>query len=226
MASLVWSVCAGVLVSVGFTSSGVAEPARPASEVAQADGQTDAALGPGASRRVDRAQRHDPALGYVHAFGGLALGRGLRFNNPYRLERVLGDSPESLSLSATYIDISLGVAQGDPTRLQHGVSAHLSTALTGIRQEVLTPSYRLLYRPASAWLWTGRLGIPLVLEPDVTAGVEFGAGAVWHFLAGLGIYTELIGSLFFGAATLDKDRTTIPMLSGQLGLWADYEVFE
>ena len=56
-------------------------------------------------------------------------------------------------------------------------------------------------------MWTGRLGVPVVLEPDVTAGVELGAAAVWHFLAGLGIYAELIGSLFFGAATLDKDRT-------------------
>jgi hypothetical protein len=212
MASLVRSVRALVLVSLGLTSSGVAEPGRSAGEAA--------------SRRVDRAREHDPARDYVHAFGGLALGRGLRFNNPYRLERVLGDSPESLSLSATYIDFSLGVAQGDPTGLQHGVSAHLSTALSGIRQEVLTPSYRLLYRPASPWLWTGRLGVPLVLEPDVSAGVELGAGAVWHFLSGIGVYAELIGSLFFGAATLDKDRTTIPMLSGQLGLWADYEVFE
>lgn len=214
MASLLRSVraLALVLVSIGSTGTGAAEPARAAGE--------------SASRRVDSAQRHDPARDYLHAFGGLALGRGLRFNNPYRLERVLGDSPESLSLSATYIDFSLGVAQGDPSGLQHGVSAHLSTALSGIRQEVLTPSYRLLYRPVSPWMWTGRLGVPVVLEPDVTAGVELGAAAVWHFLAGLGIYAELIGSLFFGAATLDKDRTTIPMLSGQLGLWADYEVFE
>lgn len=225
MESLVRSLCAGLLVSLAVSSSGLAEPARPAGEAGP--GRADSAgQGPRASRRVDSEQRHDPAADYVHAFGGLALGRGLRFNNPYRLERVLGDSPESLSLSATYIDLSLGVAQGDPTGLQHGVSAHLSTALSGIRQEVLTPSYRLLYRPASPWLWTGRFGIPVVLEPDVTAGVELGAGAVWHFLAGLGVYAELIGSLFFGAATLDQDRTTIPMLSGQLGLWADYEVFE
>lgn len=214
-----------MLVSLWFASPALAEPARGLG-AGGADRADDTEQGPRASRRVDREQRRDPAADYVHAFGAVALGRGLRFNNPYRLERVLGDSPESLSLSALYIDLSLGVAQGDPNGLQHGVSAHLSTALTGIRQEVLTPSYRLLYRPASSWLWTGRVGVPVVLEPDVSAGAELGAGAVWHFLAGLGVYAELIGSLFFGAATLDKDRTTIPMLSGQIGVWADYEVFE
>lgn len=221
--NLAIGLCAGLL-----SSSSLAEPARALSPnpAARRTSERATADGPSASRRVDAEQSRDPAADYVHAFGSLALGRGLRFNNPYRLERVLGDSPESLSLSAMYLDFSLGVAQGDPTGLQHGVSAHLSTALTGIRQEVLTPSYRLLFRPASRWLWTGRLGIPLVLEPDVSAGVELGAGGIWHFLAGLGVYAELIGSLFFGAATLDEDRTTIPILSGQLGLWVDYEVFE
>ena len=227
MVALVRRVHVLLFASLGLTNPSQAEPAQrqsqaePARETAPA-----AAEGPRASQRIDHEQHREPARDYMHAFGALAFGRGLRFNNPYRLERVLGDSPESLSLSATYLDFSLGVAQGDPMGVQHGVSAHLSTALTGIRQEVLTPSYRFLFRPASSWLWTGRLGVPLVLEPDVTAGVELGAGGVWHFLAGLGVYAELIGSVFFGAATLDKDRTTIPMLSGQLGLWADYEVFE
>lgn len=228
MAFLLRNLGIGLFASL-LSSSSLAEPPR-ASEAAKAEAPATseglASLGPSASRRVDAEQSRDPGEDYIHAFGSLALGRGLRFNNPYRLERVLGDSPESLSLSATYLDFSLGVAQGDPTGLQHGVSAHLSTALTGIRQEVLTPSYRLLFRPTSRWLWSGRLGIPLVLEPDVSAGVELGASGVWHFLAGLGIYAELIGSLFFGAATLDEDRSTIPMLSGQLGLWVDYEVFE
>ncbi len=179
-----------------------------------------------AEARVARERAEFQAFDYLHWFGSLAMGRGLRFNNPYRLERVLGKTPESLSLSALYFDAAAGVAQGDPTGLQHGLSMHLAVALTGIRQEVLTPSYRLLFRPKSAWLWTLRLGVPVVLEPDVTLGAELGAGAVWHFLAGLGIYGELIGSLFFGAATPSQDRTTIPMVSAQLGVWVDYEVFE
>jgi hypothetical protein len=40
----------------------------------------------------------------------LAVGRGLRFNNPYRLEKPLGDTAESVSLAATYLDIGGGVA--------------------------------------------------------------------------------------------------------------------
>ena len=31
------------------------------------------------------------SAGYRHWLGGAYLGRGLRFNNPYRLRRVLGD---------------------------------------------------------------------------------------------------------------------------------------
>jgi hypothetical protein len=187
---------------------------------------SDASAAAALEARVERERARDVQADYFHFFGALALGRGLRFNNPYRLERVLGASPESLSLSALYLDLSAGVAQGDPNGWQHGVSAHLSTALTGIRQEVLTPSYRLLLRQRSRWQWSGRLGVPIVLEPDVTAGIEAGAGVVWHWLSGLGLYAELIGSLFFGAATLDKDTTTIPILALQFGTWLDYEVWQ
>lgn len=194
--------------------------------VAREPAQADTDPVPEGPRRIEVERKRDVAATYVHGFGGLSLGRGLRFNNPYRLEHVLGDTPESLSLSALYLDASLGVAQGDPNGWQHGACAHLSVALTGIRQEVLTPSYRLLYRPESRWMWSGRFGIPIVLEPDVTSGAELGAGGVYHVLAGLGLYAELIGSLYFGAATLDKDRTTVPIVSGQLGVWLDYEVFE
>ena len=49
-------------------------------------------------------------------------------------------------------------------------------------------------------------------------------GGAWLFTAGLGLHAELIGNLFYGAATWDKGLTTIPMLSLQVGLIADYEV--
>jgi hypothetical protein len=179
-----------------------------------------------AERRILEEQRSVHGHQYFHWFGSVAVGRGLRFNNPYRLEKVTGDRADSVSISALYLDVSAGVAQGAPSGFQHGISLGLATALTGIRQEVLTPSYRLLYRPHSSLSYNARLGLPLVLEPDVTGGGELGVAAIYHFLAGLGVYTELIGSLFFGAATLDRSRTTIPMFSAQLGLWADYEVFK
>lgn len=212
------------LAIVALAPWGLAEPRFPQSTDSPAS--VDESATSRAEQRIRDARSRVEATNYVHWFGSLALGRGLRFNNPYRLERVLGDDAESLSLSALYADVSAGMAQGDPSGLQHGLAVHLSLAITGIRQEVLTPSYRLLFRPQSRWSWTGRFGLPLVLEPDVTAGFEAGAGVVFRVLAGLGLYAELIGSIFYGAATLDHDRTTIPMLSSQLGLWLDYEVFE
>jgi hypothetical protein len=212
------------MVIVALTCPGFAEPAvRESTQDAMTLGESATRR---AEERVQQERSRIMASNYVHWFGSLALGRGLRFNNPYRLERVLGDDAESMSLSALYADVAAGLAQGDPSGLQHGLGVHLSAALTGIRQEVLTPSYRLLFRPQSRWSWTGRFGLPLVLEPDVTAGFEVGVGAVCRFLAGLGIYAELIGSIFYGAATLDHDRTTIPMLSSQIGIWIDYEVIE
>jgi hypothetical protein len=33
-----------------------------------------------------------------------------------------------------------------------------------------------------------------------------------------------VGSLSYGAGTLDRSVTTIPVLSGELGLFVDYEV--
>jgi len=179
-----------------------------------------------AEQRIRDARQAVLDQSYFHWFGAAALGRGIRFNNPYRLEHVLGKTTRSLSVSALYADVSLGVMQGAPSGLQHGIGVDLAVALTGIRQEVLTPSYRAFYRLPAPWLIGGRFGVPVVLEPDVTGGVELAASAMYRMLANLGPYMELIGSCFFGAATLDQDRTTIPIVSLQIGVFADYEVFE
>jgi hypothetical protein len=168
----------------------------------------------------------DPNAGYSHWFATLAIGRGLRFNNPYRLDRVLGSSAESLSLSATYADVAIGAALGQPSSLQHGAVLHLSVALEGITQEVLTPSYLLAYRPPASWLLGVRLGAPVIIEPDLNVGVELGALATWRPLAGLGVYGELIYSLFAGAATREVNQTLIPVLALQLGLFGSYEVLQ
>jgi hypothetical protein len=162
--------------------------------------------------------------GYVHAFGFAGVGRGLRLNNPYRLETVLGDDAESLSLSATYLDLAVGATVGDARALQHGAVAHLSIATDGIAQEVLSVSYLMLHPFGSRFLATGRAGVPVVLEPDLNAGFELGLGGACLLSATFGISAELVGSLFYGAATLDRSVTVIPMISLQAGLWFDYEV--
>jgi hypothetical protein len=41
---------------------------------------------------------------------------------------------------------------------------------------------------------------------------------------GVGIKADLIGSLFYGAATRDTSVTVIPILSAQVGVVIDYEV--
>jgi hypothetical protein len=174
----------------------------------------------------DAAAETPLALGtYAHLFGALELGRGLRFNNPYRLETVIGDEPESLSLTATYLDFSAGAAFGAPDGIQHGAAAHLSVALHGIPQEVATPSYVALKRMAPALLAHVRGGFPIVLEPDLNLGFELALGGAWLVWAGIGLGAELTGSLFYGAATHEQPgASVIPIVGLQLGVFVDYEI--
>jgi hypothetical protein len=161
---------------------------------------------------------------YAEPFAGVALGRGMRFNNPFRLSTQLGDDADSLSLTSSYLDLGAGVAFGDPLGLRHGAALRMSIALQGVNQQVLTPSYLILYPLHENVLGFARAGTPLVFEPDLSGGLELGGGAVWFVTAGTGISAELIGSLFFGAATWERDPSVIPIASLQLGAWFEYEV--
>ncbi len=166
-----------------------------------------------------------PARGlYLHIMGAVSLGDGLRFNNPYRLSKVLGKTAESLSLTAPYLDLSVAGLLGRPDGLQHGLQVHLSSAVQGISQSVLTPSYIALVRLPPRWLVYGRAGVPVVLDPDATLGLELAAGGAWMASAGLGLTAELVGSVYYGAATEQTPVTTIPVLSLQVGALVDYEV--
>jgi len=162
---------------------------------------------------------------YWQGFGSLSLGKGLRFNNPYRLASQLGDTPESLSLSATYYDLGLGLVHGPARGLSHGAAVHLSIAAQGVPQEVLSLSYTALERlDGGRTVLFARAGIPVILEPDLSGGLEAAMGAAYLITAGIGVQSELIGSLFYGAATPQSSVSTIPMLSLQLGLFVAYEV--
>ncbi|MBX3186888.1 MAG: hypothetical protein KF819_07735 [Labilithrix sp.] len=161
--------------------------------------------------------------GYVQLFATTFVGTGLRFNNPYRLATVLGSDAESLSRTASYVDIGIGATFGNPLGLQHGVTLRTSAALQGVGQVVMTPSY-LAWRRWRAFALYGRAGLPLVLTPDVTGGLEASVGGTWFFLGGLGVAAEVVGDVFYGAGTRENAVTTYPVLSGQLGLVAAYEV--
>ena len=162
---------------------------------------------------------------YWHTFGSLALGKGLRFNNPYRLATPLGKTPESVSSTATYYDLGLGAVRGPPEGLAHGAVLHLSIAAEGIPQEVLSLSYIGLTRLGDGrTMLFGRAGIPVVLQPDLGGGLEAAFGGAFMISAGIGVQGELVGSLYYGAGTLDRSVSTIPVLSAELGLFVDYEV--
>jgi hypothetical protein len=161
---------------------------------------------------------------YYRFLGGVGYGRGLRFNNPYRLQTQLGETPESLSLTAPYLDVWAGAALGAPHGISHGLAVHASFAISGIAQEVIAPGYLAIAQVSPRWLVTARGALPIVLEPDANVGGEVAAGAIVLLTAGAGLSAELVGSLFFGAATLDTPRTAIPLLSLQIGAIVDYEV--
>lgn len=158
------------------------------------------------------------------ALGALSFGRGLRFNNPYRLATPLGKSAESVSLSATYLDLGAGLLAPALPGLQHGATVDALFALDGINQFGLTPSYLVQFALAPELWLHGRVGIPFVITPDTTVGLEAGVGPRFAFGWGLSVTAELVGSVFFGAATEEKSVTTIPMLSLQLGVCFDHSV--
>ena len=160
---------------------------------------------------------------YVHLFSALGYGRGLRWNNPYRLQTELGDS-NGLSLTAGYWDIALGATLGAPDGLQHGVVVHLSLAANGIDQQALSLSYIAQIPLGASALAYARAGVPFVLSPDLGAGAEAAAGAVYFVSGGVGITGELVQSLYVGAATWEHDPTLWPVSLLQLGLWFDFEV--
>jgi hypothetical protein len=163
------------------------------------------------------------SVGYQHWLGGLYLGRGLRFNNPYRLRRVLGSDARSLSLEATYLDLHIGRTFSDPDSFEHGLCVHFSIATDGVRQEVATPSYLLVKRLSQRVLSYGRAGFPIVLEPDLSVGLEAGLGGAYFFSANLGVGAELDFSIFYGAATIERAVTVIPVTSLALGVFFDWE---
>jgi hypothetical protein len=164
---------------------------------------------------------------YWHTFGSLSFGDGIRFNNPYRLSTELGSSAESLSLTAGYFDIGIGAVRGALDGLAHGAVLHLSIAAQGIPQEVLSLSYIALDRLGSGrTMLYARAGVPLILQPDLSGGLEAAFGGAFMITSGIGVQGELIGDVYYGAATLDHSVSTIPVLSAQLGVFFDYEVLK
>jgi len=198
-----------------------AEPVRAqTSEDSSADApeREESSPSPPAPARTPRA-----AHGYQHWLGGVYLGSGLRFNNPYRLRRQLGHDAKSLSLEPTYVDVHVGRTFSDPDEFEHGLSIHMSIAIDGVRQEVATPCYLLVRRFSPRLLGYARAGFPIVLEPDASVGLEAGIGSAYFLSANFGLGAELAFSTFYGAATIEQGVTVIPVASLALGILFDWE---
>jgi hypothetical protein len=155
--------------------------------------------------------------------GTLEFGRGFRFNNPYRLATELGKDAQSVSLTAAYADLGLGVAFGAPDGLQHGAAVHASFAMAGVPQAVITPTYLMAYRGPLSLMAYARLGPSIILTPDVTAGGEVAGGFAWFVTGKLAVAAEIVFDLYYGAGTNQVSIATYPILSGQLGLLFDQE---
>ena len=162
--------------------------------------------------------------GYGQLFASVMAGTGVRFNNPYRLATPLGSDAESVSRTAGYIDLGIAMTVGNPLGFQHGAALRTTIALEGVGQVVLTPSY-FGWRRWGALAAYGRAGIPVIVTPDTTWGLEGALGAAFFFLGGIGVCAEVIGDVVWGAGTRDVSTATYPILSGQLGFIGSYEVF-
>lgn len=212
---------------LGFLGVGLLLSAAPAFAEG-AVGRSETARGaPGRGLQLNTEEPHEGSgLGfYLHGYAGFGVGAGLRLNNPYRLATPLGDTAESLSMSAFYADFSLGALFGGALGFQHGGQLAIAWALEGVPQQVFTPSYVLYRRFGPLLAAQGRFGVPLVLGPDAGAGLEAGVAGLMNLRGGVALQLELIYSQFYGAATPDVSLTIIPIVSAQLGLRVAYEVF-
>jgi len=184
------------------------------------------ALVPSVARADDAPKKPvDESPGtYINLFSSLSVGKGLRFNNPYRLSTEIGADAKSVSATAAYVDFAANMTFGAPRGFQDGLSIHIGGAVEGVPQTYLSFSDVLVFKHDASWMAHARVGPALLLTPDFNVGAEVAGGFSYFFTGAIGLTSELAVDVFYGAATLDKTFTTIPTLSGQLGIIVDFEV--
>ncbi|MBK8257310.1 MAG: hypothetical protein IPK82_32130 [Polyangiaceae bacterium] len=161
-----------------------------------------------------------------HLAATLFFGDGLRFNNPYRLKSQLGESAKTVSVTAPYVDFGIALAVGNAFGLKHGAALNLTTSLAGVSETLLVPAYTAMYRGTShRFLAFGRLGPAIILAPSPGVGGELGVGGAVYLTAKTAFTAEVIGNLFYGAATKETGYPVYPVVSLQVGLLLDHEVF-
>lgn len=217
------------LALAGFSSAGSAEPSVP---LAAGGGSAAEPPAPAADAARDGLPVADEqpdegscqSLCYVHTFVDVGAGKALRFNNPFRLQTQLGDSPESLSATATTLDLKLGAVVGDPFSWHHGLSVSIAIAVEGVPQQVITPAYQFAVPLGTYVWWRGHLGPAIVTQPSGNVGLEAGTQLLGMIRAGIAPYLGLVYAQYWGAATDRTQATVIPLLGAQLGVSVMYEV--
>jgi A/G-specific adenine glycosylase len=209
-----------ILAAAGALMLALVTGARPAH--AAGDSDATAALDP-SELEIYEAQSQ-PRGRYARVMGTVSFGRGVRFNNPYRLRTQTGSSAEGLSFTAPYIDLGFALGFGDPAGLQHGPNLHASFATEGVSQPALGISYMLLYRARAPVMGYGRGGVSILTAPDPNTGGELALGFAAFATGSIGAVAELAFDLYYGAGTYEKKYTVVPVSSLQLGLIVDFEV--
>ncbi|MEM9862063.1 MAG: hypothetical protein AAF938_10635 [Myxococcota bacterium] len=111
--------------------------------------------------------------------------------------------------------------------LSLGASANINrdgTYPSGVqpwRQWTFTPSYEFRLSTKvelPALEGVARIGVPIAVAPDPTTGLELGVGAQYKFLAGFGIYGEVIYNVFFGGNARNGEGTQHHLIALELGL--------
>lgn len=202
-----------------------AAPAAAAEAHATGNPQGNEAPPPTDDPARDLAALKKPPAPTFHFLGTLFFGEGFRFNNPYRLRTQLGESAKTVSVTSPYIDFGAALAIGSAFGLQHGLALNITAGLAGVGQAALVPAYIAAYRGDSTrWLGFARLGPAILLSPDANVGGELGVGGAAFLTAKVAITAEVVGNLFYGAATRETGFPVYPIVSLQLGLLFDHEV--
>ncbi|MFT5359276.1 MAG: hypothetical protein ACI9KE_006519 [Polyangiales bacterium] len=167
-----------------------------------------------------------PWKGYFGFSSGLALHLNAR------------DEFQQGVVAPAYLHLRGGAVLPGRGTLRHAVQLGVSTNLSregaypsgtlALRQWVIVPSYVLRIgldsTPLPAWVVTARVGIPIVVSPDVTAGAELAFGAQFFARAGIAIFAEAIYDVFVGGRVRDGSRSTHHLLALEVGLQFELEV--
>jgi hypothetical protein len=128
-----------------------------------------------------------------------------------------------VSATAPYLEVGFGFALGKPGHVQHGASLRASFALAGVAEQVFSLTYLGLLEVRPRWLLTGRLGTLLAVNPAPNPGFELALGAAFKATGHLGVFAEVVGDLWYGAATFQVAYPVYPVVAVQGGLLVDWE---